>query len=301
MSGPGPLLAAAPPQLVFTGLLDDGIARRALAAVVVVGVLCGIVGVQVVLRRLSFFTMAMTHATFPGVVLASIVGVDLLLGSAAFGLVVVLGFALLTARGRVEDTSAVGVVLSAGLALGTLLLSAQAGFTRDLAAFLVGDPLAVTRHDVVSLLVVLLVVGGVLVAVSKELVLGAFDRASLAAAGYPLLALDLVLLVAIETTVVACVRAVGTILSVALIVAPAAAARQWTDRVLSMTLLACAIGVASGVGGIVVTENADLAGGASIVVIATAVFVLSLLLAPLGRRVGGRRGRRAPSAPRTAR
>ena len=269
-------------------LLHDGIAVRALVAALIVGVVAGAVGVQVVLRRLSFFTMAMTHATFPGVVLAEILGVDLLLGSAGFGLLVVLGFAALTGRGRVDDTSATGVVLSGGLALGTLLLSTQAGFTKDLSGFLVGDPLSISAGEVVVTAVVAVVVLAVLLLLHKELTLAAFDRGALVALGYDARVLDLVLLACIEVTVVSCVRAVGTILSVALIVAPAAAARLWTERVLPMTLLACVLGVLSGFAGVVLTENVDVAGGAVTVLAATAVFVLSLL----AQRVRGWRGPR---------
>ena len=126
----------------MSGLLDllgDGFARRALLEAVMVGGLCGAVGVHVLLRRLPFFTMALGHATFPGVVLAALLGISLFAGAAAFGAVVVVVVALLGARDRVDDTSAVGVTLSGAFALGVLLLSAQAGFTRDLTAYLVGS------------------------------------------------------------------------------------------------------------------------------------------------------------------
>ncbi|HEV2894396.1 MAG TPA: metal ABC transporter permease, partial [Actinomycetota bacterium] len=123
-------------------LLDafgDGFARRALLEAVMVGGLCGAVGVHVLLRRLPFFTMALGHATFPGVVLAALGGISLFAGAAAFGAVVVVVVALLGTRDRVDDTSAVGVTLSGAFALGVLLLSAQAGFSRDLTAYLVGS------------------------------------------------------------------------------------------------------------------------------------------------------------------
>ena len=87
----------------------DGFARRALLEAVMVGGLCGVVGVHVLLRRLPFFTMALGHATFPGVVLAGLLGISLFAGAAAFGAVVVVVVALLGTRERVDDTSAVGV------------------------------------------------------------------------------------------------------------------------------------------------------------------------------------------------
>jgi len=265
-------------------LLQDGYARRALIEALLVGALCGLVGVHVVLRRLSFFTMAMTHATFPGVVLAALVGVDLLLGSGLFGVLVVLGVSWLTTRPRSDSAAAVGVVLSAGFALGVALLSAQAGFTRDLSAYLVGSIVAVQTSDLVKTALVLAAVALTLVLVGKELVFGAFDRGGMVAAGYPAGRLDLLLLLVVELTVVTSVPAVGTIQAVALIVAPAAAARLWSDRTGPTTALAVLLGMASGVVGLAVSQAYEVAAGAAIVLAACGFFVLSVVVAPAVRR-----------------
>ena len=265
-------------------LLQDGYARRALIEALLVGALCGLVGVHVVLRRLSFFTMAMTHATFPGVVLAALVGVDLLLGSGLFGVLVVLGVSWLTTRPRSDSAAAVGVVLSAGFALGVALLSAQAGFTRDLSAYLVGSIVTVQVGDLVKTALVLAAVALTLALVGKELVFGAFDRGGMVAAGYPAGRLDLLLLLVVELTVVSSVPAVGTIQAVALIVAPAAAARLWSDRIGPTTVLAVLLGMASGVVGLAVSQAYEVAAGAAIVLAACAFFVLSVVVAPAVRR-----------------
>ena len=264
-------------------LLQDGYARRALIEALLVGALCGLVGVHVVLRRLSFFTMAMTHATFPGVVLAALVGVDLLLGSGLFGVLVVLGVSWLTTRPRSESAAAVGVVLSAGFALGVVLLSAQAGFTRDLSAYLVGSIVTVQTGDLVKTALVLAAVALTLALVGKELVFGAFDRGGMVAAGYPAGRLDLLLLLVVELTVVTSVPAVGTIQAVALIVAPAAAARLWSDRIGPTTALAVLLGMASGVVGLAVSQAYQVAAGAAIVLAACGFFVLSVVVAPVVR------------------
>jgi manganese/iron transport system permease protein len=265
-------------------LFADGYAQRALIEALLVGALCGLVGVHVVLRRLSFFTMAMTHATFPGVVLAALVGVDLLLGSGLFGVLVVLGVSWLSTRPRSDSAAAVGVVLSAGFALGVALLSAQAGFSRDLSAYLVGSIVTVQAGDLVKSALVLVAVGLTLALVGKELVFGAFDRGGLAAAGYPAGRLDLVLLLVVELTVVTSVPAVGTIQAVALIVAPAATARLWCDRIAPTTVLSVLLGMASGVLGLAVSQAYEVAAGAAIVLAACALFVLSVMVAPAVRR-----------------
>jgi ABC-type Mn2+/Zn2+ transport system permease subunit len=259
-------------------LFADDYTRRALIEVVLVGALCGAVGVHVVLRRLSFFTMSMTHATFPGIVLAALLGVNLLLGTGAFGVLLVLAVAGLWARRGTEQSSVVGVVLSGGFALGVVLLSAQSGFTKDLSAYLVGSILTVTGTDLLVTAVVTGVVLLALVALGKELLLGAFDRGALVSMGYPALVLDVVLLLIVEATVVIAVPAVGTILSVALIVAPAATARLWCDRIGPMTVVAIGVGIGSGVVGLSLSQLVDVAAGAAIVLTACAVFAVSLAL-----------------------
>src|SRR5262249_10843316 len=148
--------------------------RRALGEAVLVGALCGALGVHVVLRRLSFFTMAMTHATFPGAVLAAIFGLNLYLGTGVVGLLIVLALVALSARG--DNTTASGVVLSSGFALGVLLLSARAGFPKDLTAYLVGSILTVQAGDLLATAVTAAVVLTVLALLSKELLFAAFDR-----------------------------------------------------------------------------------------------------------------------------
>ncbi|EIV95003.1 metal ABC transporter permease [Frankia sp. QA3] len=265
--------------------LGDGYVRRALLEVVIVGVLCGAVGVHVVLRRLSFLTMALTHATFPGVVIATLLGLGLVLGAGLFGVLLVAVVAVLTGprgaeHGR-ETTSVTAVVLSGGFALGMALMSTQDGFSRDLTAFLVGSVLTVQPSDLVVSAVTAVVVLGVLVALRKELFLAAFDPDALAAAGYPARRLDLVLLLALEATVVTSLPAVGTIMAVALIVGPAATARLWCSRTSTMTAAAIVIGVASGVIGLAVSEQWNVAAGGAIVLSVAAFFVVSLVLRSL--------------------
>ncbi len=284
----------------MTGLLEAGFAQRALVEVVLVGALCGVVGVHVLLRRLTFFAMTMGHATFPGVALAALLGVNLLLGAAAFGVVLVLLVAAIGAQRRVDDTSAIGVVLAGGFALGVLVLSAGTGDSRDLSAYLIGSLVTVQRTDLVVTAGGVVVVLGLLAALHKELVVGAFDRQALEAQGYPVRLLDVVLLLCLQVTLVVSVPAVGTFLSVALLAAPAAAARLWTDRLAPTIALSVAFAVGSGVAGLLVSLAVRVAAGGAVVLAATAVFLVSLLVAPrhglLPRWASGRPGgsRRAP-------
>ncbi|KAB1915631.1 metal ABC transporter permease [Micromonospora sp. AMSO31t] len=265
-------------------LLEDTL-RRAIVEAVAVGVLTGLVGVHVVLRRLSFFTMSMSHATFPGVVAASLLGVNIYLGGVLAGLLAAAAVAGLSrARGQ-EATAATGVILSAGFALGVGLVATQNGFSRDLSSFLVGSILTVSTRDLIATMAVLALVATALLLGGRRLAYVGFDPAGARAAGHPTWLIDLGLLVLVELVVVAVVPAVGTILALALIVAPAAAARAWTDRLAPMTALAVAFGVGSAAAGLWLSWYAEVAAGGSISLAATGVLLVSLAATSLRDRL----------------
>jgi manganese/iron transport system permease protein len=259
--------------------------RLALLEAVLVGAVAGAVGVHVLLRRLPFFVVAMSHATFPGVVFGSLLGISLFAGGAAVGIAVALLVVALARRpggGRtndrarqVDDASAIGIVLAGSFAVGVLVLSAQPGASRDLSAYLVGSIVTVSHADLLTTAAVGVLLLGVLAAFHKELVLGAFDPGGLTALGYPAGRLDALVLVVVTVALVVCVPAVGTLLAVALLTVPALAARQWTDRVGPMAVLAAALGALSGVVGLCLSAAYDIAAGGAIALTATGLFVIS--------------------------
>lgn len=252
--------------------------QRALLEALLVGALAGVLGVHVLLRRLPFFVVAMSHATFPGIVLASLAGVSLFVGGWIFGLVVVAGVVVLGASRVLDEASVVGVVLAGSFALGVLLLSARPGASRDLTAFLVGSILTVTRADIVTTGLVGALVLLVLAALHKELVLGAFDRAAAEAAGYHTRLLDAAVLVVVTVALVTAVPAVGTLLAVALLTVPALTARLWVDRIGPAMAVAAFVGAVNGVIGLCASAIWSVAAGGAIALTCAATFAVSLAL-----------------------
>lgn len=269
----------------------DSLLAYPLVEVCLVGLMSACVGVHVVLRRRAFFTMAMNHATFPGIVLASMLGLNLYLGGIVFGLLAVAGIAVLDQRRGQDSATSTGVVLSAGFALGVLLISMQPGFTKELSGYLVGSVLTVGPTDLVVTAAIGALVLGTLAATSRLLLFAAFDPTGAAAAGYRVGMLDALFLVLVELIVVTNVPAVGTILSLALIVGPAATARLWTSSIGTMTATAAVIGVGSGVGGLLLSHLVEIPAGAAITMLVAAALVTSLLATAL--RTAGRPGQPA--------
>jgi ABC-type Mn2+/Zn2+ transport system permease subunit len=266
--------------------------RRALLESVLVGALCGIVGVHVVLRRLPFFTVTVAHATFPGVVLAALIGIGELTGGLLFAGLLVLLVYIAGADRRLDNSALVGVALAGSFGIGAMLQSTQDGFTKDLAAVLVGSVLTVQRGDLVVTVVVGLVVVAFLAAFHKELVLRAFDERGSEALGYSRL-LDLALLLVVAATVVTTVPVVGTMLSIALLSVPALAARLVTHRVATAMVAAPAYGAASGAIGLTASAEWDISAGACIALASAGLFVVTWLVTALVDAVT----RRAALAP----
>jgi ABC-type Mn2+/Zn2+ transport system permease subunit len=261
---------------------------RAVLEAVLLGATGGLISVQIVLRRLPFFTLAMTHGTFPGVVLAAVAGVNLYAGDGLFGLLVVAGVLALSRRREQDTTTSIGIVLSAGFALGVVLLSAQNGFSKDLTAYTVGQILTVGVGDLVAVAMVGVLVATLLVAGGRQLSFRAFDPGGYAAAGYRPGVIDVALLLGVEAVIVVAVPAVGAILAVAVLVAPAAVARLWTRRVPAMTVVAAIVGAGSGLAGVLVSSDYDVAAGGAITVVTGAAFAFSLAVTAIWRTL--RRG-----------
>lgn len=167
---------------------------------------------------------------------------NLYLGSGLFGVLVVLGVLALSRRPEQGTATAIGIVLSAGFALGVILLSARDGFSKDLTAFTVGQILTVGTADLVAVSVVGVIVAVLVTAGGRQLTFRAFDPEGHAAAGYGATGIDLALLLAVEAVILVAVPAVGAILAVAVLVAPAAIARLWTRDIPAMTAVAVAVG-----------------------------------------------------------
>lgn len=257
----------------------------ALLTGVLIGLLCGLVGVLVVLRRRAFFTVALTHATFPGGVVAAVLGLNIVVGAGVFAVVLVALMVWLSRIRRQGAQVAAGIVLSLGYALGMLLLSLNPGLPLRVDSFLTGNILAIPPANVVVIALTLAIVLVVYAGAGKELLYSTFDRRGFVSAGYREWLADLAALALITLTVVAIMPAVGSILAIAMIAAPAASARLVTRHLGRMLAVACALGAASAVGGLLVSRHLGLAAGGAIAIVASGVFVVALAATGLRRRM----------------
>ena len=261
---------------------------RALAEVVVMGATCGAIGAYVIVRRLAFIGDAISHAVFPGIVIAYLAGLSIFGGALAAGLITAFGIALVARSGRIREDAAIGIFFAAAFALGIVLISTRHTFQGDLTGFLIGNLQGVSAGDIAISAAVGLAIIGVLAALHKELVLVSFDRTLAAALGYPVFALDALLLVILTVTIVVSIQAVGIILVLAMLVTPAATARLLVDRFVPMLALGSFLGAAVGVAGYFLSFHLGTASGGTIVLLATAVFVTAFVASPTHGLLGHR-------------
>ncbi|MDH6565392.1 manganese/iron transport system permease protein [Streptomyces sp. SAI-117] len=254
--------------------------QRAFTVAAVIGLVCGVVGVYVVLRGMAFIGDAVAHSAFPGVALAYAFEGNLLLGGAAAGITTAVLIAFVSQNRRLKEDTVIGVFFAFAFGLGIVLVSTRDSWTTDLSSFLFGQVLAVSATDVWTVAAIGAVLVLVVLAIGKELVAVSLDRETARAAGLPVFRLDLALYVVVTTTIVMSLEAVGNILVLALLITPAATARMLTERLWAMTLLASLIGCAGSVTGLYVSYAYDLAAGGSVVVVLTGLFVLTWCLAP---------------------
>jgi manganese/zinc/iron transport system permease protein len=271
-------------------LFFDYTLRTVALGAMVLGLVSGALGSFAVLRRQSLLGDAMSHAALPGVVLAFMLtgqknSVVLMLGAAAAGIAGILLMVGINRYTRIKEDSSLGIILSVFFGLGLLLLTwlqrqpdaRQSGLT----TFLFGQAATLLERDVL----VMAVFGGVVLLLLflfwKEFKLLSFDRDFGASLGLPMQWLEIGLTALLVVAIVIGLQAVGVVLMSAMVVAPAAAARQWTDRLGLMVALSAAFGALSGIGGTLISSTGSgLATGPVIVLCASLVVVISLFLAP---------------------
>jgi manganese/iron transport system permease protein len=255
---------------------EFGFMQRALIGSVLVGAICALVGTYVVLRGLAFVGDALAHAAFPGVVIAYLLKANIHLGAAIFAVLTALGIGLVSRRGRVSYDTAIGILFAGAFALGVLLMSTIRSYTVDLFSFLFGNVLGVSRQDLFLVGILGTIVALTILLFYKELLLLSFDPTIAEAMGYPVQALNYLLLGLIALTIVISIQTVGIILVVALLVTPSATAYLLTNRFSRMMMLGILFAAIAAVSGLYISYYVNVASGAAIVLVSTCLFFLVL-------------------------
>ena len=275
---------------IIHDLFFDYTVRTVATGSTLLGIVSGVLGVFAMLRRQSLLGDTVSHAALPGVALAFLLlnskaPLVLLLGAMTAGWLGMLALMAIVRNTRIKLDSAMALILSVFFGFGIVLLSytqrlpdaSQAGLNK----FLFGQAATMLESDVITIGIL----GGIalllVIVLWKEFKILSFDRDYAAGLGFPVGVLDILLTTLLVTAIVIGLQAVGVILMSAMVVAPAAAARQWSDRLWVIVVLSAGFGAFSGVSGVLISgTRTGLATGPTIVVIASTIALLSLLFAP---------------------
>jgi ABC-type Mn2+/Zn2+ transport system permease subunit len=259
---------------------QDDFMRRAILEMTLLGIAGGALGCWVVLYELSYAAESLAHSIFPGLVIAAIAGVPLLLGAAPAIVLAALAIVLVSRLPGVSRDVGVAVVVTTMFGLG-VLLALSPDSPPGIESLLFGDILGPTDADLVSAAALVVVVAVALWLLHGRLLAVGFDRGSAAALGISPSLVDAALLVLLAAAIVVAVQGLGNLLVVAVFVGPAAAARQLSDRIGPMIAIAAGIAVLAGLGGLYLSYYVGTAGGASVALAIVALYLAALALGRL--------------------
>jgi ABC-type Mn2+/Zn2+ transport system permease subunit len=258
--------------------------RRALLASLLVGALCGMIGVYIVLRRMSYIGHGLSHAVFGGAVVSYLVQVNFYLGAGLWGIASALLINEVAQRRKLAADAAIGIVTTASFAIGVAAISRQRRFTRNFEAALFGNVLGITPTDLwmIAAVAAASVIGILLL--YKPLFFSTFDEEVAEVYGIPTRWVNTLFALILAGVIIVAMQVMGVTLIAAALVIPASAARLLTDRFAALLWLASALGAAMSLLGMYTSYYLNLASGATIVLVGTGIFAVAWLISAVNFR-----------------
>lgn len=254
---------------------------RAFVGTGLVAVITAAVGTFVVLKGLAFLGDAIAHTSFTGIAVALLLGISVYFGALFFAVLTALGVVFLTRISSVKDDTALAILFTGVFALGIVLLSVSPVLVGDLNSLLLGSVMGIQTGEIWIMIVVALVLALILSLFFERFVFVSFDPIGAEAAGFPVAFFQSLLLVLIAVAIVIAIQAVGVVLVVSLLITPAATASLLTKRIKSLLGLSSVLGLFSSFVGLYLSYFLGAPPGATIVLVATAIFGLVLIVQKL--------------------
>ncbi|MDP9351047.1 MAG: metal ABC transporter permease [Chloroflexota bacterium] len=262
--------------------------RNGMLAAVLVGALCGLVGVYIVLKGMSYIGHGLSHAIFGGAVVAFVMTWNFYLGAGAWGFAAAVLINQTARRTRINADAAIGVITTASFAIGIALISRYRNFTRSFDAALFGNVLGVTPQDLLAIAAVGALVASVIFFRYKQLLFSTFDPEVAAVYGVRTQWVETLFALVLAAVIIASMQVLGVTLIAAALVIPAITAQLLTDSFSRMLACSTVIGALTGFAGMYLSYFVDVASGASIVLVQAALFGISLAAVSLHKYVGTR-------------
>jgi manganese/iron transport system permease protein/iron/zinc/copper transport system permease protein len=258
--------------------------RHGIIVATIAGALCGLLGVFVVLRGMSYIGHGLSHAVFGGAAASAVIGVNFFIGAGIWGVVSGVLIARVARRRVLGADAAIGVVTTASFALGLALMNRYGQASKSIEAVLFGSVLGVRAYDIVAVALVALLSLAVIVVWYRRLLFSTFDRDVAQVSGVNVGLVEAVLLALLSLTILVTMRVIGTLLISALLVIPAAAARMTTNSFTRLLWLSPLIGAVTCFVGMNASYHLDTSASATIILIDALVFVVVYAVAGFKNR-----------------
>lgn len=253
------------------------------------GSLCGLLGVYIVLRQMSYIGHGLAHAVFGGAIASFLLDLNFYIGAGIWGMLAVVLIDKLAAKREINADAAIGIITTASFAVGVALMSRMRRFMQDFEATLFGNVLGVSTSDLIVISIVTLVAGAALVGLYKPLLFSTFDEQVAQVSGVPTQRIRLVFAAILALSILASMQVLGVTLVAAAVVIPATTARMLTNNFARMLGLSTALGGVTAVLGMYLSYYLDIASGASIVLLAALIFGAVLVYRQLAEAMEVRR------------
>ena len=261
---------------------DFAFFQRGMVAATLAGALCGVLGVFVVLRGMSYIGHGLSHAVFGGAAASAVMSINFFVGAGIWGIISGVLIGRIARRKIIGADAAIGIVTTASFAGGIALLNRYGQARKSIEAVLFGSVLGVSWVDIAAILAVSLAVGAIVLFAYRAFLFATFDPQVATVSGERVAAIEVMLMVMLSVTILVTMRVIGTLLISALLVIPAATARMITNSFSRMLMLSPMIGALCCLVGMNLSYHLDTSAGATIILVAAAVFTATYLLA--GRR-----------------
>ncbi len=252
--------------------------QNAIIAGIIVGIITAVLGTFVILRKMSFIGTGIAHSAFGGVALGILIGVDPFLSALIFCIFTGFLIAFTSRNFNISEDSAVGVFFPAMMSLGIILLAFVKGYSPNLLSYLFGDILLVSKSDLIISFIVFIIIILFILVFYRELTYITFDSEFSKVMGIPVEIYDYLFISLISLAVVVSIKIVGIILVSALIVIPPLAALKFSRNYIAYIIYSVIAGIISTIGGIILSYYLNIPPGATIVIFATFIFILSLIM-----------------------
>jgi len=258
--------------------------RNGIAVATLAGALCGLIGVYVVLRGMSYIGHGLSHAIFGGAVASYALGVSFYLGAGVWGLVAALLILLIARRRSIGADAAIGVITSASFAVGAVIISVIGTFTRNFEAALFGNVLGVSTGDVLVVAFVAVGAGATVFLRYRQLLFSTFDPEVADVSGVSTARMDILLALLLTALITVCMSVLGVTLIAAMLVIPPVIGRLLTDSFHRMLWISVGTGTFCGFVGVYVSYYLNWASGPAVVLTAALLFVIAYAVSSVRRR-----------------